>query len=243
MDDLGQVRAEEGEVDDEERGRAGHHEPQRLVPERADDDEEQDRVDRERAGDGDAVGGGEAGRGLEAEDERDHGDEEHRVDGGHVDLALGVGGVADPQPGQEAQRHGLAGDRERAGDHGLRRDHGGDGREHDHGQQRPRRHQQEERVGDGLGVGEDQRALAEVVEGERGEDEEEPGAPDRGPAEVAHVRVERLRAGDREHHRAEGEERHETVLGEELDAVDGGQRPQDPGVAEHLEQARRRRGR
>ena len=119
VDDLGQVRAEEGEVDDQERGRAGHHEPQRLVPEGADDDEEQDRVDRERAGDGDAVGGGEAGRGLEAEDEPDHGDEEHRVDGGHVDLALGVGGVADPQLGQEAQRHGLPGDRERAGDHGL----------------------------------------------------------------------------------------------------------------------------
>ena len=89
VDDLGQVRAEEGEVDDAGTRPRPTPQPQRLVPEGPDDDEEQDRVDRERAGDGDAVGGGEAGRGPEAEDEPDHGDEEHPVDGGHVDLALG----------------------------------------------------------------------------------------------------------------------------------------------------------
>ena len=62
VDDFGQVRGEEREIDDEECGGAGHHEPPRGVPERAGDDEEQDGVDGQGSGDGDAVGGGECGR-------------------------------------------------------------------------------------------------------------------------------------------------------------------------------------
>ena len=59
----------------------------------------------------------------------------------------------------------------------------------------------------------------EVVEGERGEDDEEPGEADGRPAEVAHVGVERLGAGDRQHHRAHGDEGDERVLGDEHQRV------------------------
>ena len=74
-------------------------------------------------------------------------------------------------------------------------------------------------------VVEDQRALAEVVEHQRREDDEEPGAADRRAAEVAHVGVERLGAGDRQHDGAERDERDARVVGEEVDARRSGRAP------------------
>ena len=68
-----------------------------------------------------------------------------------------------------------------------------------------------ERIGDRGRIGEQQRALAEVVEQQPGQDEAEPGEPDRQAAEMAHVGVERLGAGDREHDRAERDERRPLV--------------------------------
>ena len=66
-------------------------------------------------GDRDAVGGGERGRGAEADHERDDRGEDRPVDRGHVDLPdLALGGVADRQPRQEPERDRLARDRERA---------------------------------------------------------------------------------------------------------------------------------
>ncbi len=53
----------------------------------------------------------------------------------------------------------------------------------------------------------DQRALAEVVQRQRGEHHREPGPADRRAAEVAHVRVQRLGTGDRQHDRAHRDER------------------------------------
>jgi hypothetical protein len=162
--DLGDVRGEEREVDEQQRGRAGDDPRPRLAPERADHEEEQDRVDRQRAGDRDAVGVREVRRGLEADDQRDDGDEDAPVDRGHVDLALVVRSVVDAQARQEAELDGLAGHRERARDDGLRGDDRGDGRQQHHRQPAPLGDQQEERVGDRVGVVEDQRALAQVVE-------------------------------------------------------------------------------
>ena len=46
------------------------------------------------------------------------------------------------------------------------------------------------------GFEQQQRALAEVVEHQRRQHQPEPGQPDRPPAEVAHVGVQRLAAGD-----------------------------------------------
>jgi hypothetical protein len=53
--------------------------------------------------------------------------------------------------------------------------------------------------------------LTEVVEQQRGQDEAEPGDPDRQSPEMAHVRVERLGAGDRKKNGAEREERRPLV--------------------------------
>ena len=53
------------------------------------------------------------------------------------------------------------------------------------------------------GIGQHQRALAEIVEQQRRQHEAEPGALDRLAAEMAEIGIERLAAGDREEHRAE----------------------------------------
>ena len=53
------------------------------------------------------------------------------------------------------------------------------------------------------GLRQQQRALAEVVQQQRRQHQREPGDADRPLAEVAHVGVERLAAGDDEEDRAE----------------------------------------
>jgi len=73
-------------------------------------------------------------------------------------------------------------------------------------------------------------ALPEVVDEQSREHDEEPPAPDRRPVELAEVGVERLGAGDHEHHGPEGEKADARVVGEERDPVGGGQGLQDPGA-------------
>ena len=73
----------------------------------------------------------------------------------------------------------------------------------DERKQRPAGRQQEERLLGGARVAQQQRALAEVVEEQRRQHQREPGDADRPLAEVPHVRVERLAAGDDEEHGAE----------------------------------------
>ena len=140
-------------------------------------------------------------------------------------------------PGQVAELHRLLRDRERARDHGLRGDHRRHGREDHHRDVGPVGEEQEERVGDRGRVVEDQRALAEVVEGEGREDEQEPGAPDRRPAEVAHVRVEGFRAGDGQDDRSHRDERDLQVCREEVEAVRRVQCLEDRRVARDLADA------
>ena len=60
----------------------------------------------------------------------------------------------------------------------------------------PSRREQIERVLDRAGVGEKQRALAEIIEHQRGQDDGEPAEADRQAAEMAHIRIHRLAAGD-----------------------------------------------
>ena len=64
-----------------------------------------------------------------------------------------------------------------------------------------------------------QRALAEVVQQQRRQHQAEPGEADRTLAEVAHVRVQRLAAGDDEEDRAEHGEAVQSVLLEESHRV------------------------
>ena len=56
-------------------------------------------------------------------------------------------------------------------------------------------------------VGKHQRTLTEVAQRARRQHEPEPAAGDRPPAEVTHVGVQRLGAGDGQHDRGEREER------------------------------------
>ena len=93
------------------------------------------------------------------------------------------------------------------------------------GKQRPRRRQQEERLLGGRRVGQQQRALAEVVEQQRRQHQREPGDADRPLAEVPHVGIERLAAGDDQEHRAEHGEAVPAVLAEERDARAAGRPP------------------
>ena len=100
----------------------------------------------------------------------------------------------------------------RGDDRGHRRD------DEERPQHRARR-QKEERIRRGGRIAQDERALPEIVQEQRGEDETEPGQPNRSLAEVAHVRVQRFSSRDREHDRAEDEEPGLAVDDEELDAV------------------------
>ena len=138
VEHLREVRAEEREVDGQERRGARDHEPQRLVPQLAHDDEEEHRVDRQRARHRDPVGRREVLGRAEADHERDDRDVDAPVDGRDVDLPdLLARRVEDREARQEPELHRLARHRERPGDDRLRRDHGREGREHDHRQPRP----------------------------------------------------------------------------------------------------------
>jgi hypothetical protein len=108
--------------------------------------------------------------------------------------------VADCEPGQEAELHGLLSHAERARNHRLRRDHRRRRGEQHHWYLGPSGQQQKERVHYRFRGPQNQRALRQVVQRQRREDDQEPRAADRAPAEVAHVGVECLRSGDSENH-------------------------------------------
>ena len=65
----------------------------------------------------------------------------------------------------------------------------------------------------------EQRTLAEIVEHQPGRGNAEPRDADRPLAEVTHVRVERLRAGDRKQHRTQHDERRGAVSRHEMQRV------------------------
>ena len=76
------------------------------------------------------------------------------------------------------------------------------------------------------GLGDQQRALAEIVEQQGGQDEGEPDLADRLAAEVPQVRVQRLAAGGDEKHGVEDEVPGPAVVEEELNGVPGIDRQQ-----------------
>jgi hypothetical protein len=75
--------------------------------------------------------------------------------------------------------------------------------EHDERVKAPCRAQSIERVFQRGRVAEQQRALSEIIDDQRREDQPQPAAPQRRPAEMAHIGVQRLGAGHREKHRAQ----------------------------------------
>jgi hypothetical protein len=125
----------------------------------------------------------------------------------HVDLpGVAHAGVLDVQARQVAQLDHLLGHAEGAGDQRLRRNHGGQGGQQHQRHQRPVGRHQVERVLDRLGVLQQQRALAKVVQRERRHHDGEPGQADRLLAEMAQVGVQRLGAGDAQHHGTQDDE-------------------------------------
>ena len=155
---LGEVGGEEQQVDGEQHGGTGEDEPQRLLPLAADDVEEQQRGDGDRAGDRHAVRVGQRGRGAEREDQREHRDAQRPVDPRDVDLPDPfLRGVLDAQPRQVPDLGGLLGQRERAGDDRLGGDdRRGGGQDHHRDPPPPGRQQEEgvaDRARDGTGRG------------------------------------------------------------------------------------------
>ena len=108
--------------------------------------------------------------------------------------------------GRKPELHALPRHGEGAGDHRLAGDDGGEGGQHHQRQPQPVRAEQKERIVAARRVAEHQRALAEIVQHQGRQDEEDPAPADRLGAEMAHIGVERLGAGDRQHHRAQHDE-------------------------------------
>ncbi len=76
-------------------------------------------------------------------------------------------------------------------------------------------------------MGQQQTALAQVVQRQRGKGDQEPGQANRLLAEVAHVGVQRLGARQRQHHGAQGNEGNEAVIHQEGRRVQRIERGQD----------------
>ena len=240
LDELDHVGAEEGKVNDQEERRQRHDRPERPVPDLPLHHGEQDRRDQHRSRDGNAIGRRESVGRLERQDECHGAEPERPIDAGHVDLTdLGARRVDQSHPRHEAELHRLLGQRECPGDQRLRCD----GRRHrgdrHHRIERPSRHQAEERIGDGrASFCQQHRALAEIVEHQRRQHETPPGQPDRAAAEVSHVGVECLGAGEDQEDRPEDEEAAEAValqVRQSMGRIERGEHPRVQHDAPHAE--------
>ena len=92
--------------------------------------------------------------------------------------------------------------------------------QHHQRNQRPARRQQVERVTRRFRVLQQQGALAEVVQHQRRQHQDEPGAGNRLATEVAHVGVQRFGTGQCQHHRAENRHAHARMHDEEMHTPD-----------------------
>ena len=118
-----------------------------------------------------------------------------------IDLARrGLRGEQHRHARQVAQLDGLAGDRERTRNDRLRSDDRGGRCQQHEGQLQPLRSQEEERIADGVRRLKHEAALTEVIQQQARHHQPEPRDLDGSPAEVAHVRVERLAAGHCQKH-------------------------------------------
>ena len=101
------------------------------------------------------------------------------------------------------------------------------------------RRQLVERTVDRRGVGENQRALTEIVQQQRRQHQPEPGRADGARADVTHVGIQRFRAGQRQEdatHHGEGDDRvcrHETDGFERVERLEDRRRDPDIDGAEH----------
>ena len=207
-----EVGAEIEQVDGEEDGEQGAGEKLVPFPQREQHHRDQHPVDQHRPGHRNAIGRGEIGRTAEIDHQHQHHDHQRPIDRGDVDLPRGMfAGVGDVEPRDEAQLDRLLGNRESARNHGLAGDDRRHRREQDKRQAQHFRSKEEERVLDRLdrvrGIEREQhRPLPHVIEQQRGHDKEDPRHADRVAPEMPHVRIKRLGAGHRQHHRTHRDE-------------------------------------
>ena len=186
FDDLQKIGAEEAEVDEEERHHQGRCRGQRPAPYLPDHHKCHYPGDNHRSRHGNAIGRRKRTRGSEHGHEQKHADQQNEVHARHIDLSvLRFRSVSDFEAREEAELNPLLADGIGAADDGLTRDHRRGSRQRDHRQQRPFGVEQEERVLERLRIGEQQRALSEIVQRKRREDEPDPGGLDRLTAENA----------------------------------------------------------
>ena len=170
---------------------------------------EKERRHKHRHGDGETVSRLHARARPEVEHYRRAAEIQHRIDRADVDLPLRVRGVAHLKVRHEIEPDGLGHERVRARDERLRCDDRRERAERDgRGAQRLRQHL-EERVHVGNGgeragsrVRQYPRALAEIVQ-DQARLHKRPARINVPAADVAHIGIERLRAGRGEEHAAE----------------------------------------
>ena len=142
-----------------------------------------------------------------------------------------LGGMEHADAGEEAELHSRASEGEGTRDKGLGGDDGGEAGEDDESQGgRAGGGEREEGVSHGARIAKDMGALTEVAEHEGGQDEGEPREPDGLDAEVAHVGVEGLAAGDGEDDGSKNMEAGPAVVGEVFPGVVGRKGGEDFGI-------------
>jgi hypothetical protein len=197
--DLRQVGGEKRRLDHEEERRRADDEPGRAAPETTDDDEEENGGREGGCGDRSPVGKRDPVRALEREDECEHRGHQQPVDRRHIDLAvIALRGMGDLQPREVTELGRLVCQREGAGDHGLRRDHGCRRGEDYQGIAAPCGASSKKGAPIAPRSSRISAACPEVAEEAGRKDEQQPGAGYGRPSEVAHVGVERLDAGERQ---------------------------------------------
>ncbi len=232
----GDVAEFEGEEDDG--GECGF--PEGPFPDIFCDEEEEDAGEGHVERDGEAVGCGEVCGRFEVEDEGETGCEEEVVDLRHVDLASDIGvGVDDFEAREVAELHGLLGEGVHAGDHGLRCDDGCGGCEEDDGDEGWFGDEAEEmvelRFESGFDIGEDECALAEVVEHEGRHHDDEPAFDEGRAPEVADVGVHGFASGHGEEYESHQHDAFASVMEEKVHAVVREERGEDAWVSGDVE--------
>ena len=230
LQEFERARGDEDGVEDKEEPSGAQRDPQRVVPPVTHDEEREQRSDEHRQRDRDTVGRGQRRGRPEACGGQHHRAEQYPVDRRDIDLADFLGrGVHNVHSWQKPELDRLLCHRVGARDYCLRCDHGGDcGQAHGREQQGLREHAVE-RVLQRPGIRHQQRALAHVVDRERGQHEPGPRKLDRATPEMAKVGVQRFRAGQGEHDRADRGEHSPAACGEEVEGMDGVQRGEDRG--------------
>ena len=207
VEQLEQVGGPKGQVDHKEETRSTDAQRQRELPGIADHKEGEHRGDQHVGAHGNAVSRSQVARRLEHDHRQHDGHKQAPVHKRHVDLSgVGLAGVLHLQAWQITQLDDLLGHTECTRNQRLRGNHRGHGRQAHQRQQGPIRRHHVEGVFHGLGLGQEQSALAKIIQRQARHDHAEPGQTDGLFTKVPHVGIQRLPPRDAQDHRAENDE-------------------------------------